>query len=105
MIVVIGLGVSSLILSRIGWPHPGFFVSTTTTPLAVTNTAVLPPPAAGGDDLSTYRLSLSLSTVTTFGPCCCGGCALTAASAPSASSVPSTKLRLMKSLQERKPAE
>ena len=34
MIVVTGLGVSSLILSRIGWPQPGFFVSTTTTPFA-----------------------------------------------------------------------
>ena len=34
MIVVTGLGVSSLILSRIGWPQPGFFVSTTVTPLA-----------------------------------------------------------------------
>ena len=34
MIVVTGFGVSSLILSRIGWPQPGFFVSTTTTPVA-----------------------------------------------------------------------
>ena len=32
---VTGFGVSSLILSRIGWPQPGFFVSTTVTPLAV----------------------------------------------------------------------
>src|SRR2546422_11333179 len=66
MIIVTGLLVSPLILSRIGWPHPGFFVSTTTTPLAPTNTAVLPPPP-----LSTNRLSLSFSTSTTFGA---GGC-------------------------------
>ena len=39
-----GFGVSSLILSRIGWPQPGFFASTTVTPFAPTNTAVLPPP-------------------------------------------------------------
>ena len=63
MIVVTGFGVSSLILSRIGWPQPGFFVSTTTTPSAPTKTAVLPPPP-----FSMNRLSLSFSTSTTFGP-------------------------------------
>ena len=42
--IVTGFGVSSLILSRIGLPQPGFFASTTVTPLAVTKTAVLPPP-------------------------------------------------------------
>jgi hypothetical protein len=42
--VVTGFGVSSFTLSRIGWPQPGFFASTTVTPLAVTKTAVLPPP-------------------------------------------------------------
>ena len=51
-------------LSRMGWPHPGFFVSTTTTPVDVTNTAVLPPPPA---PLSTKRLSFSFSTSMTFG--------------------------------------
>src|SRR5688500_14987984 len=42
--VMTGLSVRVLILSRIGWPQPGFFASTTTTPPAVANTAVLPPP-------------------------------------------------------------
>ena len=55
--VVTGFGVSSLILSRIGLPQPGFLASTTTTPFAVTNTAVLPPPPR-----STNRLSLTFST-------------------------------------------
>ena len=63
MIVVTGLGVSSLILSRMGWPQPGSFVSTTTTPLVPTKTAVLPPPP-----LSMNRLGLTFSTSTTFGP-------------------------------------
>src|SRR2546429_815582 len=66
--VVTGLSVRVLILSRIGCPHPGFFVSTTTTPLVATNTAVLPPPP-----FSMYRLSFSFSTSTTFGASC--GCA------------------------------
>ncbi len=62
MMVVTGLGVSSLTLSRMGWPQPGSFVSTTTTPVVPTKTAVLPPPP-----LSMYRLSLIFSTSTTFG--------------------------------------
>src|SRR3990170_654401 len=66
MIVVTGLGVSSLILSNSGWPHPGFLVSTTTTPVAVTKTAEFPPPP-----LSTNRLSFSCSTWTTRGAGCC----------------------------------
>jgi hypothetical protein len=44
MIVVIGLSVTSLIFAISGWPHPGFLVSTTTTPLAVMNTPLFPPP-------------------------------------------------------------
>ena len=63
------VGVSSLILSRIGWPQPGFFVSTTMTPFVWTNTAVLPPPP-----FSTNRLSLSFSTSTTFGAAAACGC-------------------------------
>src|SRR5437773_50348 len=63
--VVTGLLVSSLILSRTGWPQPGFFASTTTTPVPVMNTAVFPPPP-----LSTNRLSLSFSTSTILGACC-----------------------------------
>ena len=39
MIVVIGLEVSSPILSMSGCPHPASFVSTSTTPLLVTNAA------------------------------------------------------------------
>jgi hypothetical protein len=62
MILVTGFGVSSLIFSRIGAPQPASFVSTTVTPLAPMNTVVLPPPP-----FNTYRLSLSLSTCTTFG--------------------------------------
>src|ERR1700730_12698218 len=62
MIVVTGLGVSFLILSKIGWPHPGFFVSTTTTPVDPTKMAVLPPPP-----FNMNRLSLSFSTSTTRG--------------------------------------
>ena len=56
-IIVTGLFVSSLILFSSGWPHPGFLVSTTVTPLACTKTAVFPPPPR-----STNRLSLSFST-------------------------------------------
>ena len=33
MIIVTGLSVTVLILSRSGWPQPGFLVSTTTTPV------------------------------------------------------------------------
>src|SRR2546429_4385228 len=71
MIVVTGLSVRVLIFSRIGCPHPGFFVSTTTTPLAAMNMAVFPPPPR-----NTYRLSRSLSTSTTLAracprPACC----------------------------------
>ena len=57
-----GLLDSSLILSRMGWPQPGFFVSTTVMPFAPTNTAVLPPPP-----FRTNRLSLSFSTAITLG--------------------------------------
>src|SRR5580704_5599734 len=91
MIVVTGLGVSSLILSRIGWPHPGFFVSTTTTPVDPTKMAVLPPPP-----FNMKRLSLSFSTSTTFGASACGApparCwALVASdSAPTISNTPRT---------------
>jgi hypothetical protein len=56
-IVVTGFGVSSLIFASSGCPHPGIFVSTTTTPAVVTNTAVLPPPP-----FNTNRLSRSFST-------------------------------------------
>ena len=44
MIIVIGLSVTVLILSRSGCPQPGFFVSTTTTSVEVMNTALFPPP-------------------------------------------------------------
>jgi hypothetical protein len=44
MIIVTGLLVSVCIFSRMGLPHPGFLVSTTTTPVAVMKTPVLPPP-------------------------------------------------------------
>ena len=60
--VVMGLGVSSLILSRSGCPQPGFLVSTTTTPFVVTKTELLPPPP-----FRTQKLSLSFSTSMTFG--------------------------------------
>ena len=63
MMVVTGLLVTVLILSRITWPHPASFVSTTTTPLAVMNTAVLPPlndsRGAGVEPVMMYRLSLT----------------------------------------------
>src|SRR6476646_3047417 len=62
MIVVIGLSLIFLIWSRIGWPQPGFFVSTTVIPSVRTNTAVLPPPP-----FSIHRLSRSFSTATTLG--------------------------------------
>src|SRR4029450_13536587 len=45
MMVVMGFGVSSLILSRNGWPHPGFFVSTTTTPAAAHEDSSVAAPA------------------------------------------------------------
>jgi hypothetical protein len=73
MMVVMGFGVSVLMVSRIGWPHPGFFVSTTTTPDVPTKTAVLPPPP-----VSMNRLSRSFSTSTTLGAACC--CAAVTAS-------------------------
>ena len=70
MIVVIGLSLSFLIWSRIGWPQPGFFVSTTVMPSVRTKTAVLPPPP-----LSIHRLSRSFSTSTTLGAAApAGGC-------------------------------
>jgi hypothetical protein len=56
--VVTGLSVSSRILSTIGCPHSGYFLSTTTTPEAVIRTAVLPPVSWFR---STKRLSLSFS--------------------------------------------
>src|SRR5437764_737193 len=37
MIVITGLSVTVLILSRIGWPQPASLVSTTTTPRSVMN--------------------------------------------------------------------
>ena len=45
--MVTGLFVTDLILSRIIRPHPGHFVSTTTTPVPAMNTAVLPPVNVG----------------------------------------------------------
>ena len=45
-IIVTGLFVTFLIASSSGCPQPGFFVSTTTTPLAVMKTELLPPPAS-----------------------------------------------------------
>src|SRR5215471_3394071 len=91
MIVVTGLLlVSSLILSRIGWPHPGFLVSTTTTPLDVTNTAVFPPPP-----FNINRLSRSFSTSMTFGAFCCAAFTATD-SAPTINRHPNTSCRFMK---------
>src|SRR6202521_3092288 len=94
---ITGLLVSSLILSRIGWPQPGFFASTTVTPSAMMNTAVLPPPP-----LSTNRLSLSLVTSKTFGAvaCCCA--ATTRDTALATTSTLRTIIRFMRSLQERR---
>ena len=72
MIVVTGLSLSSLILLRIGWPHPGFFVSTTVMPSVRTKTAVLPPPPV---PVSMNRLSRSFWDSTTFGAAApAGGC-------------------------------
>src|ERR1700682_4571343 len=90
MIIVTGLLVNPLILSRIGWPPHGFFVSTTTTPLVPTNTAVLPPPP-----LSTNRLSLSFSTSTTFGAGGCWDAATASVSEPTASSTIRTMMLLI----------
>src|SRR5687767_7413146 len=95
---VTGLGVSSLILPRIGCPQPGFLVSTTATPFAITNTAVLPPPPS---PRSTKRLSLSFSTSTTrgFSPAPPAGgcwCAVTVSdSAPTATRPPRTADRVI----------
>src|SRR5688572_4443809 len=90
-----GLLVSSLILARIGWPQPGFFVSTMVTPSAPTNTVVLPPPPR-----SMKRLSLSLSTSTTIAAGAAGCCAAWTASvsAPIAIRAPSTTSRFIRYL-------
>ena len=91
MIRTTGFVLSSLILSRIGVPQPGFFVSTTVMPSAMTNTAVFPPPP-----LRRKKLSLSFSTSTTLGA---GGCwyAFTAIdNVAIATSVESTMARLMR---------
>ena len=61
MIVVIGLDVSSPILSMSGCPQPASFVSTSTTPSLVKNAAELPPPPR-----RTYRLSSSRWVSTTI---------------------------------------
>src|SRR5262245_44453549 len=89
MIVVMGLLVRALILSRIGCPQPGSLVSTTTTPLVATKTAVFPPPP-----FSTNRLSLTFSTSTTFAPPPPGGCCAAIAASESAP-MPITALRTM----------
>src|SRR5678815_1702123 len=96
MMVVMGFGVRSLMRSRIGWPHPGFFVSTTTTPDAPMKTAVLPPPP-----VSMNRLSRSFSTSTTLGAACAapaaGCCEAATASdrAPTVSNVARTMILFM----------
>src|SRR5678815_751220 len=103
-----GLLVSSLILSRIGLPQPGFFASTTTTPLLEMKTAVLPPPAVLGSLRSTKKLSFSFSTSMTFGALglaagAAGGCCAVAMkdNAQSARRVVKTRTRFMRSLQSR----
>src|SRR5262245_37245725 len=92
MIVVTGLVVIVLILSSNGWPQPGFFVSTTMTPVAVMKIEVFPPPPAASA-LRTKRLSACFSTLIAeadgFGGACC--CAATAIeSAPTISKPPRT---------------
>ena len=44
MIIVTGSSVTVRTLSRMASPHPGFLVSTRTTPSPVTRAAVFPPP-------------------------------------------------------------
>src|SRR5438876_9674435 len=63
MIVVTGLSVTVLILSRIAWPVPGFFVSTMTRPLAVVKPAVFPPAP-----VIIHRLSLTFLMSSIGGP-------------------------------------
>ena len=90
---VTGLGVSSLILSRIGCAPAGVLrVHDRDAVRAVTKTAVLPPPP-----FNMNRLSLIFSTSTTLGPCCAGACTPRAASdaAAIAISVPTTIVRLI----------
>ena len=52
-----------MILSRIGWPQPGFFESTTTTPLAVMKTDVLPPPPFVSDVQAAMKAGKSVDDV------------------------------------------
>src|SRR5262245_65610410 len=75
-----------------GLPQPGFFASTTVIPVAVAKTAVLPPPPLAR---RIQRLSLTFSTSITFGAFAAGGCALSVASPPRASSIPRTIPRFM----------
>src|SRR5688572_23062107 len=82
----------------IGCPQPGFFESTTATPLAMTKTAVLPPPPA---PRSTNRLSLTFSTSMTFGAFG-SGWARNVIRPPTAIRIPITKARFITCLpQER----
>jgi hypothetical protein len=70
--VVIGFGVSSFTLSRIGWPQPGV--------LRVDDRDAVGRHEDGGVAAAAaqhQRLSLTFSTSTTFGAFAAGGCALT----------------------------
>src|SRR5258705_11856471 len=90
MSVVTGLSVSVLILSRIGWPQPGFFESMTPTPVPVTKTEVLPPPP-----FSTYRLSFNLVTISASADGVGACCAIAIDSVPTTSSEPRMMRRFM----------
>src|SRR5262245_6651132 len=72
MIRVTGLSVTVFSLSRIAWPQPASFVSTSVTPPSVINTATSPPlnvvRSAGLELVRTYRLSFSFSRSMTRGP-------------------------------------
>src|SRR6185503_6790021 len=90
MSVVTGLSVSVLILSRTGWPQPGFFESTTTTPVEVMNTDVFPPPP-----LRTYWLSFSFVTISPSADGAGACCATAIDSVPTTSNEPRMMRRFM----------
>src|SRR4029453_4232798 len=96
MIVVIGLSVTVLIRSMIGFPHPGSFVSTSTTPLSVTSTAVLPPLNASIlemlEPVMTYKLSFTFSIVVAFSPAAVGPSGIAWRAETTIESVPNTTI-------------
>ena len=96
MIVVIGLSVTVLIRSRIGWPQPGSFVSTSSTPLSVTSTAVLPPLNSSIlemlEPVMTYKLSFTFSIVVAFSAAAVGRCGVAWRAETTIESVPKTTI-------------